>query len=62
MKNRIINHYVTTIIGLVILAGTMILVWFGKTTLVEAGGLITLASALILSKDTLIRDVPNDEK
>lgn len=62
MKNRIINHYVTTIIGLVIIAGTMLLVWFGKTTFVEAGGLVTLASTLILSKDTLFRDVPNDEQ
>lgn len=62
MKNRIINHYITTTIGVVVIIGTMLLVWFGKTTFIEAGGLLTIAGSLIMSKDNAFRDLPNDEQ
>lgn len=62
MKNRIFKHYITTILGVVLLFTTLFLVWIGKTTITDASLLITLASALILSKHNLFRNTPNNEQ
>ena len=51
MKDRIINHWKTTILGAFILVAGLLLVWFQKTDLVSLAGFIPVALGLFVSKD-----------
>jgi len=51
MKSRIFEHYFTTLLGLGLVGGTLVLVYKKMATLTEAGIFLTIAGGLIISKD-----------
>lgn len=60
MKTRIVNNYITTLIGLIIL---LICLWFiyeGKSNANELSGWMTTALLFLRSKDSLIALPPKD--
>lgn len=67
MKSRIFDHYITTILGVLLIIATLVLVFKNKATLPEAGMFLTIAGGLVFSKDTLFRKTedtnnPNDNE
>jgi general stress protein CsbA len=55
MKSRIFDHYITTILGVLLIIATLVLVFKNKATLPEAGVFLTISGGLVFSKDTLFR-------
>jgi hypothetical protein len=51
MLNRLFNHYVTTIIGLIVLIMCFVFLWFGKTTLQDISIFLLGGFALLFAKD-----------
>lgn len=51
MIDRIFKNWKTSLIGLIILIGSMALVYFEKATLIEAGTFIGTAIVLFFMKD-----------
>jgi hypothetical protein len=54
MKNRIINNWKTTLIGLVILLVGIVALFLEKITGLEFIGIITTSLPLIVAKDSLL--------
>lgn len=52
MIDRIFRNWKTTVLGLLLVAITLIFVWFGKATLTEASVFITGGVAMLFMKDT----------
>jgi hypothetical protein len=51
MKNRLFKNWRTSILGLALLIGAGLFVWFGKATLTEAAASLPAALALMFVKD-----------
>lgn len=51
MKNRIFKHYITTIIGLIIIVASIVSVFYNNTSWTEASVGITLGFGFMFSKD-----------
>lgn len=54
MKTRLIANYVTTIVGLLILAFCLILMYQGKETAEELSGWLATGLLFLRSKDSLL--------
>lgn len=57
MKERVINNWKTSVLGLVLLAFAGVLVWFGKITWGEFVAFIPTVAALLWAKDTFLTDM-----
>ena len=49
--NRVFKNWKTSLVGLIILIGSLVVVGLGKATLLEAGGFIVAAGGFFLAKD-----------
>lgn len=49
--NRVFKNWKTSLAGLIILIGSLVVVGLGKATLLEAGGFIVAAGGFFLAKD-----------
>ena len=60
MKNRVINNWKSTTLGVLLLIIGIGLVYLGKATLTEVSVLAPISIGLIISKDKLLKS-NNDE-
>ena len=55
MKNRIIENWKTSLLGISIAVVSIALVWFGKATFVEVSGFLVTSGLLAWAKDTILK-------
>ncbi len=61
MIDRMFNSWKTTIIGVIILIGSMALVFLDKASLTEASGFIIAGFGLFFANDNLLGNKKNNE-
>jgi len=61
MKNRVLENYVTTILGVLIICGCFVLIYQEKQTASDLSGWFATALLFLRSKDSLI-NLPKERK
>ena len=62
MKTRIVSNYVTTIIGLLIMAFCLVMIYTGKADSKDMSGWLAVSLLFLRSKDSLIALPKDGEK
>ena len=60
MKNRLVSNYVTTIVGLLIMAFCLVMIYTGKADSTDMSGWLAVSLLFLRSKDSLIA-LPKDD-
>lgn len=60
IKNRVVNHWMTTLFGLIVGLFGLAALWFGKIGVWELIPIVLIAVALIAAKDTILDKLTKD--